>query len=293
MKTYFIFSDIHSFYDEFIKALNDAGFDINNEEHVLISLGDIFDRGKKPLEIYEFLRSIPKERRILVKGNHELLLKELVKRGFYFDYDLSNGTYNTLCHIACQSEYKDYLEELLNSHTQTPDFDTPEYEEYRQRELEKIHKRNEMIFHSEKLQEILDWIDSDEWINYYETTNYIFVHSFIPIGQNFTVSKWGIPLRDGAPFYREDWRNATDYEWEDAMWNCPWQRAYAGLNKTGKTIVCGHWHTSDFFNHLTKQKKDTYDCPIFKSKKYKLIGLDACTAASERVNVLVIEEEDL
>ena len=37
MKKYFVVADIHSFYDEFMKALNDAGFDINNEDHILIS----------------------------------------------------------------------------------------------------------------------------------------------------------------------------------------------------------------------------------------------------------------
>ena len=66
-----------------------------------------------------------------------------------------------------------------------------------------------------------------------------------------------------------------------------------GIRVEGKTIVCGHWHTSDFFNHLTKQHKELYDCPIFKSKKYKLIGLDTCTAGSKKVNCLVMEEDKL
>ena len=94
--------------------------------------------------------------------------------------------------------------------------------------------------------------------------------------------------------YREDWRNATQTEWSDATWGCPWKKAKEGFNKTDKTIVCGHWHTSDFFNNLTKQKKkDIYDCPIFKSKKYKLIGLDACTAGSHKVNIFVLNEDEL
>ena len=55
---YFITSDIHSFYDEFIEALNKAGYDKNNKDHILIICGDIFDRGTKPLEIYEFLKNM-------------------------------------------------------------------------------------------------------------------------------------------------------------------------------------------------------------------------------------------
>lgn len=95
--------------------------------------------------------------------------------------------------------------------------------------------------------------------------------------------------------YREDWRNATQDEWNDAMWPCPWEQAKAGLNKTGKTIVCGHRYTSDFYNHLTKSlsKKDIKDNPIFKSKKYKLIGLDACTVLSGYINVLVLTEKEM
>ena len=68
------------------------------------------------------------------------------------------------------------------------------------------------------------------------------------------------------------------------------------LNKIGKTIVCGHWHTADFFNNL-KNLKIKYNLdksnPIFISKKHKLIGLDACTAATNKINVLVLNEDEL
>ena len=83
---------------------------------------------------------------------------------------------------------------------------------------------------------------------------------------------------------------------ENSTWGCPWKLAKAGLNKTGKTIVCGHWHTADFFNNLKnlKIKYDVYkNNPIFISKKYKLIGLDACTAATNKINVLVLNDNEL
>ena len=38
-------SDVHSFYDELMTALTKAGFDINNEEHIFVSCGDLLDRG--------------------------------------------------------------------------------------------------------------------------------------------------------------------------------------------------------------------------------------------------------
>lgn len=65
-------------------------------------------------------------------------------------------------------------------------------------------------------------------------------------------------------------------------------------------LVCGHWHTSQFYNDLLykdepdKQLNIHTQNPIFQSEKYPgLIGLDACTVLTRKVNVLVINEEDL
>lgn len=41
MKKFFVVSDVHGFYDEMIEALNKAGFDKNNKDHVFISCGDL------------------------------------------------------------------------------------------------------------------------------------------------------------------------------------------------------------------------------------------------------------
>ena len=68
MKKYFVASDIQSFYTPCIKELNKTGFDLNNEEHILIICGDLFDRGSESLKLYEFIKSLPKERRILIRG---------------------------------------------------------------------------------------------------------------------------------------------------------------------------------------------------------------------------------
>ena len=74
-KKFFVIADVHSFYDEMKQALDTAGFDINNPEHVLISCGDVLDRGPKSIDVLEFLMSVPKERRVFVRGNHEDLLE--------------------------------------------------------------------------------------------------------------------------------------------------------------------------------------------------------------------------
>lgn len=289
MKRYFITSDIHGFYLQFKKALDDKKFDINNENHILIILGDIFDRGSEALDLYNFIQSIPKDRRILVRGNHEQLYLDLLKKKFPEGHDFHNGTVDTFCQIAKMAEISegistsDYLESGYHYFCGTY-YDTekiePECQEYWNEILAKVKKSK-----------ITAWIKSKEWVNYFELKDYIFVHSFIPLNDT---RPW-LPAHyiSGHDYsYREDWRNATKWEWKDATWGCPWRLAKEKLNKTGKYIVCGHWHTSDFYNNLKKVK--TYysreNNPIFKSNRYKLIGIDACTAISNKVNILIVEE---
>jgi serine/threonine protein phosphatase 1 len=55
---YFVFSDIHGHYQLLINELKKAGFDINNDNHMLISIGDNFDRGKENIEVYQYLKEL-------------------------------------------------------------------------------------------------------------------------------------------------------------------------------------------------------------------------------------------
>ena len=288
-KRYFISSDIHGFFDEWQKALRGKGFDIANPDHIIVVCGDIFDRGSKPLEVYGFLRGLPRERRILIRGNHETLLRELVDRRYALDHDYHNRTLDTLYFLAGLPEESEHTKQFYRECTlHGATYDDPVWRQIRDK-----HERERKSIWRGKVIEVLDWIGSDEWVDYWETANHIFVHSWIPVNEYYMTDKWGYSMKTSPDEYRGDWREATHAEWEDAMWGCPWKKAQEGLNKTGKTIVCGHWHTSDFFNNLTKQSKSDFDCPIFKSKRYKLIGLDACTAGSGKVNCLVMDEEEL
>ena len=283
MKKFFVVSDIHSFYTPLIKALSKCGFDINNQDHILCVLGDVFDRGFETLEVYHFLRSIPKDRLILIKGNHEILYEELLLKHYPESHDFHNGTVRTFCQIA------GFNEELLDKvyWFKKAYLEGKEPWEYR----DMPQKYWKQIVDVVAMSEVTSWLQSDEWVNYYETNNYIFTHSWIPCATRWIHNCKEFPPEEYG--YREDWRNATQTEWDDAMWGCPWKKAKSGWNKTGKTIVCGHWHTSDFFNNLTRQKKSIYACSIFQSKRYKLIGLDACTVMSNKVNVLVLNEDEL
>lgn len=262
---YFVLSDIHSFYDEMISALNEAGYDRDNVDHTIIILGDIFDRGPKSLETYNYLINLPKDRRIFVKGNHEELFLELLNKPYPDDYDFSNGTVKTFCDLVGGNENQIRFG-LFNGDKRIPRF-----------KLWELTKAKLIHNHPE----IIEFLKSDEWKNYYEDKGYIFVHSFIP-------------LRNQE--YNPNWRNdSSDEEWYDARWGCPYEQYLLGLfdkeEINDKTLICGHWHCSDFHQKLgfiEDFEKENYD--IFYSKP--LIAIDGCTALSHQVNVLVIDEDN-
>lgn len=273
-KKYFIVSDIHSFFTALIKGLDQAGFDRNNKDHVLIVCGDIFDRGFETIEVYKFLRGLPKSRCILIRGNHEDLYFDLLKKDYPDSYDYSNGTVRTFAAIAKvhENSVNPYYVSMLNE----------DFKENWAKVKEKVEKSA-----------ITKWLRSDRWINYYELDDNIFVHSFIPYKLKDAFA--GIVSRK-LPIdyfeYNPDWRKADDKSWLEATWGCPYKEFRAGLAKgeieNGKRIICGHWHASDFHESFgTKGKIDDYDIYFGEN----LVALDACTALTDKVNVLVISKD--
>ena len=143
---YFVSADIHGFYDEWIKALKEKGFDFNNPEHKVILCGDLFDRGSQPKQIIDFILS-HKEKFILIRGNHEDLMEDMIERNNATYMDLSNGTSQTIVDLY-------------------PEWQISEFN------LSKIAKET-------GLQEVLDMC-----VDYFEIEHYIFVHGWIPIVEN-------------------------------------------------------------------------------------------------------------
>ncbi|MFN0201728.1 MAG: metallophosphoesterase, partial [Bacteroidia bacterium] len=66
MQRSIIIGDIHGCYDELQQLLAKVQF---SEQDVLISVGDIVDRGADSVKVYEFLRSLPNCK--VLMGNHE------------------------------------------------------------------------------------------------------------------------------------------------------------------------------------------------------------------------------
>lgn len=273
MKRYFATSDIHSFYVPFKEGLKNAGFDESDPDHVLIVCGDVFDRGDGTMEVYRFFKSLPKGRLVLIKGNHESLFKELLKKTYPDRHDFSNGTVKTFCSIAGV---------------------------YGESDVEKSYDAWNEVLKRVKKSEVAEWVRSDEWVDYLELGRYVFVHSFIPTalapkieGLRAYWPKSSLARINGL-VYDPDWRKASPFEWEEATWCCPYELFDLGLfgpeTEKGKTLVCGHWHSYGFKMHydgIEYKSKEEIDFTPYISRG--LIALDGCTALSGICNVLPLD----
>lgn len=260
MYKYFVISDIHGFYQPMLRALRKAGFRKSNPKHILIVCGDIFDRGPDNVRVYKYLRSIPKNRRILIRGNHEYLLRYAVERGYFKDHDWYNGTVETILEFV-----RYYYPGVLDSGSNA---------------LRCFRNTG-----------VLSWIFGTEWRHYYELDEYVFAHSWVPV-QNPTGSHI-ITLSPESGYrslmFDPDWRNASESEWEECTWGCPWALYLAGCVPPGKTMVCGHWSARDFRLHIDHTPKADSSFDLYTNRG--LVALDACTARTGFCNVFVFEKD--
>ena len=243
MKKYFVVTDVHSYFTLMKDALEQAGYDKANPNHIFVSCGDLLDRGDESAAILTFVNSIPKSRKILIKGNHEDLLERCLDEESFYSNDLHNGTLKTIYNLAGKTEF----EYFINSDTKN-------------------------VFSTVKAYKPLyKYLNSLQ--DYAEVGNYMFVHGWFPLCQ--------------------DW---SEEAWEKARWMNGMEAWKKGEVLKGKTVVCGHWHCSWGWSHLDQAR------PEFPPKNRKnweksfepyikegIIALDACTAYSKKVNVVVLE----
>lgn len=281
MTKYFIFSDVHSYYDELMEALNNNGFDINDPSHYIISLGDGFDRGPKSKECLQFYNQMyAAGRAILILGNHEDLMIEAMHRHYFKSHDIHNGTDQTVYDLTQLDPSKyddlDQLEALENN---------PEWQKY-----------------------------INACVDYAEISNNIFVHGWIPISLQPADDP---EFRDLPDYYRPtkevynpNWRNPIwGQDWVDARWlngALMWKN---GIREPGKTIWCGHWHCSwanaylhdDGVEFLENDETYYIDPETNKQEPHVnwepfeddgIVCMDRCTALTGKVNCKVLEVED-
>lgn len=258
---YYVVSDVHSFYDELKAALTEKGFFEDKSPHKLIICGDMFDRGSQSKEMQEFILDlISKDEIILIRGNHEDLMLDLLEnaefnfgRGIDYTHHWSNGTVRTVTDLTGMDVFHDDYRDIVNKMYETP-----------------------------YIKDIIP-----KTIDYYETEHYIFVHGWIP---SIKHRGWWRDLFDSM----ENWREANAKMWKEARWFNGMYLFSLGIKEEGKTIVCGHWHAS--WGHLYLEHDDDEeeinedeitDDPFYADG---IIAIDACTARSGRVNCIVLED---
>ena len=263
-KTIFVVSDIHGDYDALMKGLKDAGYDENNSTHLLISVGDEFDRGASSLAVYDFLKRLSDEdKAIVLRGNHSSFIIDYLDGTSIspFNY-LRNGTDETLADFLHETRpFESYC--LLNN------IEEPTYGDF----AKWISIAKEEI--NEEFPELLEWLKERPY--YYETKNYIFTHASIDIN----AKDWHEPHCINGHFV--DWDALI---WDDGSF------FDEDIENTDKTVVIGHFGTAHLrkMYHI-KDGKDPHS--ILYRDDGRVIAIDATTALSHKVNVLVIENEEL
>lgn len=264
MAKLFCVSDIHGFYDEFKQALDDSGFNSENENHWLVSIGDCFDRGGQPTEVMRYLRSLP--RKILIKGNHESLLQELCDRGYPVSHDYSNGTFDTVCELGGAGLGRSFDECCIVAHQRTKNF-------------------------------------IDSMANYFETKNYIFVHGWIPVMCKDGLPMYYQRNRkfefnsDWRHCHYSEWEQARWLNGIDMARN---GFIESGKTIVCGHWHCSYGHYIQSIRDAIAAKDSSLEVDEFGPtaiwKPYYgdgIIAIDRCTAHTGEVNILILEDEFL
>lgn len=253
---YFVITDVHSFYEEMIAALSKAGFDKKNPNHTLVSCGDLFDRGNYPDKCLEYVLSVPKKRRILIKGNHETLLDNLLHGKEPSLADVKNGTMKTICKLTGYkvSEYDKAIDALKNNTL-----------------LQKYY---------------------EELRDYYETEHYIFCHGWIPIAYDEEDENNDTYYRRAS---EEKWENArwvcgfSEWYWMHSYQDCKQTNKTIVCGHWHTSYAHSRYH-NDGKEWPGRYERWRKVCNFGPFVDNGIIGLDASTAFTDMCNCYVLEE---
>lgn len=174
---YFVVSDTHGFTTLFRRAVRESGFERGNPDHMLVHLGDCFDRGYENVEMLDYLDTI--KNKIMIRGNHEDLLLNVLDTRKIGLRDLHNGTDITVAQFFGQ--------ESISNEGKVSTAEDPETE-----------------------RRIRDFIGG--MLNYYETANYVFTHGWVPLD---TEADDGPAVRqDWRDAGEYTWEGARFLEWQ-------------------------------------------------------------------------------
>ena len=176
-KKLFVLSDLHGHFTQAKEALDKAGFDAGNEDHLFVHCGDLFDRGRENRAVLEFVQSLP--RKVLVKGNHDERLYRVLTEGKVSETDFYNGMRTTLT-------------EFFGADCVAPDGTL------------------DLSQHADTVRELCGLIGG--MVDYFESERYVFVHGWLP-----TEKRDGLPhlLENWQNASEAAWQYARFSRWMD------------------------------------------------------------------------------
>lgn len=173
-KKIFALSDVHGHFKQMKAALAKAGFIPDCPDHLLIYCGDMTDRGSENRKTVDFLDRL--ENKILICGNHEDMLYDILETGRFPEHGYLNGTDVT-------------VNELFGKYA--------------------IDGRGEVDFSgNNRLADRLCRLIS-EMYNYYETEHYVFVHGWLPTDRSGQIRS------DWRTASEADWMRARWIKWTE------------------------------------------------------------------------------
>ena len=240
-------SDVHGDFDSMMKAINEVSYDPESGKDLIILAGDGFGRADFSSDlggsrrVYEYMISpIHKNKPIYIFGNHEDILRNILRKRMISYLDSQNGELNTILSLSNMANIG-YLD--------------PEMTEA----IDKVRDLG-----------ILEWINSLP--PYYETKTHIITHGWLTND-----------ILSSSPY-----DNFVDASWAHTI-NSIRKYVLSGA-KFHKTIVFGHWDTNSIRDKWSDGKESNNNFYLYENSEYGLIGLDACTILSHRVNTYIFEE---
>ena len=251
---YYVTSDVHGFYTPLRTSLTKAGYFDDAEPHKLLIVGDLFDRGGEAVELQGFILDLLERDAVILIRGNH---EDLFEELVTHDHGLPYG------HHMSNGTYDTALQ--LTGYDQKRAMENP---------LAFARAGRETPYYETILPAMHD---------YYETRKFIFTHGWIP----------GVEDGNGGLAYIGGWREAPEQSWRQARWINGMDAART-VTEDGKTIVCGHWHTS--YGHSKYEGKGTEfgeDADFSPYAAEGIIALDACTTRSGIINCIVVEDDEL
>ena len=274
MYKYFLFSDIHGRDLTLLKTkLKEVGFDENNPNHILVSLGDLFDRGHDSYNLMKYLNSMMKIKRcIALWGNHETILASWLYSNYknYRYVIRANATTNTIKSFIEGMEKDNKLNISIQDKTS----------------LNRFYETG-IIFPNEPITSYLLAIRRNEEFRYY--FNHLL--PYFVINEKYLLCHSGLTYKYDYQVYQDDWNK---HDFKDSISNTlieeeTWALIIPIFNKPKSNkipfnkfnydkVIHGHLNTWHF------NINDPYNIYFGKD--------NICLDSPYNINILVINEDN-